>query len=370
MTIHTYDTLYKKAATGKTVIWYTERDGAKYRSISGQIDGKLITGAWTTAKPKNVGKANETTPIEQAVSEVDSKYEKKIASGYFENESEVNQIKFVKPMLAIKYEDSKIKFWDNLYVSPKYDGVRCIVSKSAMMSRAGKPILGAPHILEFLEGFFKENPDVILDGELYNHELKDNFNKIVSLVRKEDPSKEELKESRKLVQYHIYDLPSSDEDFISRYKTYRSFKYDSEYVRLVGADQVHNEDELMTFHEGFIKLGYEGTIIRNGSSKYQNKRCNDLIKLKNFQDSEFKILGVQEGKGNREGLAATIECKAKNGTLFYPTVIGGFEYCRDVWLVKDQFIGGQATINYFGYTPDGVPRFPRATVLYQNKRDI
>ena len=245
MAIHTYNTIYKKSATGKTVIWYVEREGDRYRTVSGQKDGKLTTGSWTTAKPKNIGKSNATTGVEQAMSEVESKYEKKIASGYHEKESQVDLVKFVKPMLAISYDKAKIKNWDNVLVQNKIDGVRCLVSKDSMMSRAGKPILGAPHILSSLKNFFDKNPNAILDGELYNHRLKDNFNKIVSIVRKEDPSKEELEESRKLVRYHIYDVASDTGIFSDRYKSYYFSKdYSSEYIVLVQSYRVANENNI------------------------------------------------------------------------------------------------------------------------------
>ena len=95
-------------------------------------------------------------------------------------------------MLAQKYEDRKDGLVYPLYSQPKLDGIRCIVSWDdnnglVAKTRNGKVIDAVPHILNSLELFFINDPDAVLDGELYNHDLKDNFNKITSLVRKQKP---------------------------------------------------------------------------------------------------------------------------------------------------------------------------------------
>ena len=80
-----------------------------------------------------------------------------------------------------------------VYSQPKLDGIRCIVRKEGDTligrTRNGKEIECIPHILKSLNGFFLAHPKAILDGELYNHDLRDNFNKITSLVRKQRPIK-------------------------------------------------------------------------------------------------------------------------------------------------------------------------------------
>src|SRR5207253_3408210 len=106
---------------------------------------------------------------------------------------------FFKPMLAQKFEE-----FVPGYAQPKLDGVRCIATKDGMFSREGKPIPGAPHIFEALQPLFASNPTAILDGELYNHDHKDDFNAIISLVKKANPSPERLAQIRAEVQYHVY----------------------------------------------------------------------------------------------------------------------------------------------------------------------
>ena len=99
-----------------------------------------------------------------------------------------------KPMLAYPVSDKPIDYTDLVFIQPKLDGVRCIIQAEKLpfdmgydvvaYSRTGKQWKNIDHILFNLKGFFHFNPDVILDGELYNHSLKDNIEKIISLVRK------------------------------------------------------------------------------------------------------------------------------------------------------------------------------------------
>ena len=77
------------------------------------------------------------------------------------------------------------------------------------------------HLELKLVQFFKKNPDVILDGELYNHKLKDNFEKIVSLVKKQKPTADDRLDAQHLIQYYVYDVipakPSLNEVHIKRH---------------------------------------------------------------------------------------------------------------------------------------------------------
>ena len=94
-------------------------------------------------------------------------------------------------MLAQKFEDRVDGLSFPLYTQPKLDGVRCIVymqdGELVAKSRQGKPIDTVVHILEELKPFFEQSPNAVLDGELYNHDYKNDFNKIISLVRKMKP---------------------------------------------------------------------------------------------------------------------------------------------------------------------------------------
>ena len=111
-----------------------------------------------------------------------------------------------KAMLAHKYNPDKADY--PAFIQPKLDGVRCLFDASGAFSRAGNQFMNVDHIEQALKPFFAKNPTAVLDGELYNHGLKDDFEKIISLVRKKKPTDNDKAEAAELVQYHVYDIAS------------------------------------------------------------------------------------------------------------------------------------------------------------------
>lgn len=355
-------TIYKKTKTDATQEWTIEVDGNKYRTISGQTDGKKITNEWTVVYGKNIGKANGTTDEEQCMKEAIAKRTKKLESGYFENIDNINQKQYFEPMLAAKWEDVRDKVQYPIYSQPKLDGIRCIVTKDGMFSRNGKPIISAPHIRESLEVVFEENPQLILDGELYADKFANDFNKIVSLVKKTKPTEDDLLESKELIQYHIYDLPSSTSKFNQRYvDLYELFlRYRDNFIKhcvLVNTELCENIDVVMRLYGEYVDSGYEGQMLRT-DGVYETKRSKALLKHKSFVDEEFVILDIVEGEGNRTGTAGYISFKNKDGKPFKSNVKGTFEETAEMLKNKDYLIGKTATVKYFNLTPDGIPRFP------------
>ena len=52
-------TLYSRTNTGAIQTWTVEVQGDSYRTIHGQLDGKLQTTEWTVCNTTNEGRANE-----------------------------------------------------------------------------------------------------------------------------------------------------------------------------------------------------------------------------------------------------------------------------------------------------------------------
>jgi len=75
-------------------------------------------------------------------------------------------------MLAHKFDQSRIDFTRPVYIQAKLDGVRCVFTKYGAFSRNNKRFMNIDHIEKALKPFFAEQPDVVLDGELYNHDAK------------------------------------------------------------------------------------------------------------------------------------------------------------------------------------------------------
>ena len=137
------ETIYKSTKGGKIQEWTIEVVGNKYRTISGQTDGKKVTNEWTVVYGKNEGRANATTDKEQAMKEAEAKRKLKLERGYFENIKHISKKQYFEPMLAAKWEDYKDKVEYPIYSQPKLDGIRCIVTKDGMFSRNGKEIISA-----------------------------------------------------------------------------------------------------------------------------------------------------------------------------------------------------------------------------------
>jgi DNA ligase-1 len=224
-----------------------------------------------------------------------------------------------------------------------------------MFSRNGKPIISAPHIFDSLKPLFETNPQLIFDGELYADKFANDFNKIVSLVKRTKPTADDLKESKELIEYHIYDLPSVDDVFRIRYRKLCDLILPKCCVRVV-THTVRSEDELMAAYGKYVDAGYEGQMLRL-DSKYENKRSKSLLKHKSFQDSEFTILDICEGEGNKTGQVGymVFEIDSKR---FKSNVKCSWDEGREILKNKEQLIGKTATIQYFNLTPDGIPRFP------------
>lgn len=353
--------LYKKDSKGKTRYWQVERNENCYRTISGIENSESpVTSEWTVAVGKNTGKSNETSHAEQAKLEVEAMYDKKLKTGY-SSSVETSGTRYIEPMLAKKWEDEKLIIGHQpMYSQPKLDGFRCVAQHTGLFSRKGEEYLSVPHIASIVQKICFDEL-VIFDGELYNHDLKDDFNTIASVVRKKKPSTKELDDSQDLIQYHIYDIIDARLSFNSRYtKLVLLFdKYPElhKHCRLVETKHFDNQEIMDKLYSSYLSAGYEGQMVRL-DTRYENKRSKSLLKRKEFQDDEFKIVAIEEGIGNRSNMAGRVTCSLPDGRTFGAGIKGGLDLNKSLWKMKDILIGQLATIEFFNYTPDGIPRFP------------
>jgi len=268
----------------------------------------------------------------------------------------------IKPMLAHKVNDKKIDFTEPVFIQPKLDGVRCIFTKDGAYSRTGKQFHNLQHLELRLKGFFKLNPDVQLDGELYNHALRDDFEQIISLVRKQKPTDDDRLNARKLIQYHVYDYIVPFIGYEARLKWLMSNKvlWWGNVIMPVETHRVYKYEEAANMHyDGFLKQGYEGSILRlNGA--YEQKRSYNLQKFKDFSDDEATIVGYEAGKGKRTGTLGKFFMMDDNGIEFGCPPGKGYNY-KDLANILDNvhdYIGKRATFTYFERTKAGNYRHP------------
>ena len=264
-------------------------------------------------------------------------------------------------MLAYKV-GKKQTDWSDTYLQPKLDGVRCYITKDGAFSRNHKRFHNADHILRDLEYVFIEYPDIILDGELYNHKLKDNFNKIISLVRKQKPTFIDMDDARSLVQFHCYDMFHPGFAGLIYEKRARWINeliehFELKYTKSVDYYGVTSMPHAQIRHAIFLKLGYEGSILRYNKS-YEQKRSYNLQKFKDFQDTEAKIIGWVEGQGKRTGTIGKFIAVDSNGVEFGMPIMGKQAMLEEMYDIAEWYIGKTATFTYFQKTPAGSYRHP------------
>ena len=287
-----------------------------------------------------------------------------------------------KPMLAYPVSDKPINYDDKVFMQPKLDGVRCVIQcdKTNVLdypiptgcaelngvryqvkaySRTGKEWKNIDHILFNLKPWFALNPDVILDGELYNHDLKDDFEKIISLVRKTKPTEEDRLESADLVQFHCYDIIDETKTFEERNEFIKQTVPRNHCVKHLKTFVVSSESGAKAHHETNLLMGYEGSIVRTNDT-YQCKRSHNLRKFKDFSDAEATIIGYEEGKGKRVGTLGKFIMQDEDGNKFGCPPGKGYNYqdMRDMLKDVHKYMGQTATFTYFERTKAGSYRHP------------
>jgi len=266
-----------------------------------------------------------------------------------------------KPMLAYPVSAKPIDYSKPVFIQPKLDGVRCLIQCDngviTAYSRTGKVWKNIDHILFNLKPFFHWNPNVVLDGELYNHDFKDDFESIISMVRKTKPTDEDRSISEKHVQFHCYDIVNKAV-FHLRDEWLKGNLQSNHCVRHVETIQV-DESQAHFVHTQNLEKGYEGSIVRL-DTPYQCKRSHSLRKFKDFSDAEANIVGYEEGKGKRTGTLGKFIMQDDDGNQFGCPPGKGHNY-KDLALILTnihEYMGQRATFTYFERTKAGSYRHP------------
>lgn len=370
--IKTFPVLYSRDSKDKIrmwSIWVEEVNSNHYQIVSkhGLKDGQKQIERIDITEGKNLGRANETTEMEQAISEAQSKWNSRKDTGYADSIKEIPED--MLPMLAKKYgviiNGKLIKSSDSkhitfpCFVQPKFDGVRCLAKRVngvvEFISRKGKKY----HTLKHIEKELMQVMELgeIFDGEIYVH--GETFQDIISAVKnvKGIPTLSSNK-----LEYHIYDLANKNMDYKDRLE-YLKKKLTVEglpkfnYLKMVFTTGIC-KDEVMATHKIYVDEGFEGIILRNKKGKYEfDNRSNNLQKLKEFFDEEFKIVDMKEGIGRFKG-CGTFICETKDGSRFDCNMKCSYEEKKKYWNHKNDYIGKLLTVRFQEKSKDNIPRFP------------
>ena len=339
--------LYGLDKNGGHKVWMIATNGDEITISHGKDGGKIQTKIEKVVG-KNIGRANETTPEEQAVLEAKSRINKQKDKGYRENKEDLTEVPLL-PMLASDYlkQGHRIKF--PCYASRKLDGVRCLAirhqDRVELKSRGGKE-----YEVEHIKTSLMECMTVgdIWDGELYIHGKY--LEEIVSAVKK--PNKDTLD-----LWFVVFDVVN-DEKFSNRIKDVVAIhgRTIGHQVDALAYDDVSDEDQLKELHKLYVSEGYEGIMLRNYDGVYESgKRSADLQKRKDFMDEEFEIIGVREDRNGN----AVFEVYDTTAKATFTVGYGDFEQRKYQLDNPKEFIGKMLTVKYqCRYKDSKLPQFP------------
>lgn len=421
--METFLTLYKRTRTGTIQYWkisVEEQEDIFIRKESGKVGtSKPLVHLEPVKVGKNIGKANETSPEQQANLQASSDWAKKHDEGYksledlkigkctvgslgaddfyeypgcgltympleyslntvlpeFNTDASGN----VKPMLAPSKPfamgdvNRKIKY--PALLERKLDGIRatCVIASASstplFLSRSGKQFNSLHHLVEVMEPYFRTTYDgefpVILDGELYRHGL--TLEEINERAKKYRPETREL-------QYHMFDMPLVDAPQQERIMQAADIAHDidPEEVFLVSSDAylVESDRDVMEYHDEWVTKGYEGAMLKDPAGTYQpGQRSKFWQKVKMFDDDEYEIVGHILGQRGPEDLIFKCICKTAvkdYDPVFNVKVSGTLESKERLYSNLANTLGKNLTVKHFGLTKYGIPFLPIGKTIRDN----
>jgi len=328
----------------QTTFW---QDTAAGESTKQTSTPKLVKG-------KNIGRANETSDLKQAQSELNAMVAKQLDKGYSSDNSSKVISPPILPMLAHKFADRGSKMVFPAFVQLKENGFRCLFDGTNFWSRQGKIVNAqATNHLRF------ETDGRVYDGELVLP-APFTFQQTCSAIKKFDPVISPQLEYR---VYDLYDPLEPDMPYFSRHDKIwcRCFSLPKQ-VRLVSTETALTVEDMYEIHKEFVARGAEGSIVRAIYGVYKpGHRSADLLKVKDMQDDEFTIIGFTDGQGKDAG-AVIFKCIADGGA-FDVRPEGSTEARREMFLNGVDYIGKKLTVRFQTLTDKGIPLFPVGVIV-------
>jgi DNA ligase-1 len=347
-------TLYKTNARNKVQVFNIEINDDTYTVSWGQLDGKLQYKE-TTCSSKNVGKANETTPSQQAELEAKALWNKKCKANY--STDKIAPIKVNLPMKVSKYQDHKSKIKFPCFTSAKLNGINCeyrlVDGELKLLSRGGETYPIPEHqrdeALKALEALTTES----INGEMYIH--GEHLQDIMSATKKHNELTSKLK-------FYVFDFPLIPGTYQKRCEEgYAIFnKLPLKSILPVNVGVAYDHDDIIEMHQEVTSVGYEGIIIRNPEGLYQyNTRSLDVFKYKTVLDAEFKVVNYNKDKYGH--IVWVLE--TDKGLQFKAKQRGTHEERLAVAKAVNTFIGRWLTVEFEMLSKDGIPLKPVGTTF-------
>ena len=370
-------TLYKRNSNGGLQQWSVYTEGGAYIAEEGIVNGKITRSKPHTCEAKNPGKANATTPAEQALKEATAKWNKKQDLGYTQDIHAVDAVTFKKPMKGDKFVDREEEVEYPVWIQDKLNGVRCQNQSRGALSTGGKLFYSIPHIVAALQSLFEKYPNLLIDGEAFNQEMKKRLNRLIEIVsvvyQPKDLTPQMLAESAELVKLYIFDGYgfgdiTMETPWVERYEAIKALvealpARDRKFLVMHPYWVAKNKAEVVAAKEKNRKEGGEGIMIRWGTCPFKHGRSKYMLKYKHFDDDEFEIVSIEEGNGDWVGCAKRIVLRLHNPTpsgetTFASNIEGDRGWLRTLFERRAEFIGQMATVTYQMLSEYGVPQIP------------
>lgn len=342
----------------------------------GVVDGKLTQTTPTILEiGKNLDKKNETTIITQALIQMRSLYLKKMKTGYMIDLDEIKDISVslndnIYPMALHDFKKFGRHIEYPCYIQPKLDGIRITGSynketdKVTLLSRRLHDIYGFENIKDEIKILLKKNPDLIVDGEFYNHGM--NLQKISGIVRQQDINHED----KLNLQFYIFDCIDLKNELTFQERIVKLYELFNEshslkYLVLTETILVDNEEEADDLYNRFISEKYEGIVYKNATAKYEYSeikevRSYEYLKRKASFSNEYEIVGYESGIKGKDVGAVVFIMKTIDGNEFKSVPNLPIEDRKEIYKLAERdfdniYKGKFATIKYDDLSESGVP---------------
>ena len=354
------ETLYKTSATGATQVLNMEIIGDTYIREWGQLHGKQQTKA-TTAKGKNIGKANETTPEQQAVLEAEAVWTKKQKANYSTSKEAPVTVRL--PMKVNDYHKHMKKVIFPCFSSVKLNGVnaeyRLVGGVLKLLSRGGEEYPIPPHQEAEVIQLLNHLDTTSINGEMYIH--GEFLQDIMAATKKHNELTPRLK-------FWIFDFPAIGGSYNDRctamYSKYNEMAIATPTIPLIQVGIANSHEELDEQHELATEAGYEGIIIRNAKGLYAyNTRSLDVFKYKVAMDAEFKAIDFSIDKNGHAVFVCIPRLPRFSEDLrdvptFKVKLKGTNEERLEMAATADSYLGKFLKVEYEMLSKDGLPQKP------------
>lgn len=329
--------LYKFTKTKAIQICDISVSGAVVSTTFGQLDGKLQTST-DTCSPKNVGRANSTTAEQQAILEAQSKFAKKVKSGYSQELTSTPTVQL--PQKVKTYQDNKHLVSYPCYATPKYNGLNgtywLLPDKTLKLtSRGGDELPPIPHLEPTILKMIEHFKTTCINGELYIS--GESLQNITSAVKKP-------KELSKSLVFIPFELPLVSAPYKDKVAL---------LIKYIPIARITREEMLEEFFTVTVEAGYEGIVIYNTDSIYQfNQRSSTVLKYKPVADAEYKILSYTTDRNGHP----VFTCETHDGKQFKVKPKGTDEERKQIITNFDsQYKNNYYKIEYEMLSDSGIP---------------